>query len=484
MLATGGTGLQGHFTKDFGVESLCTACLPVVASANYSSSTLSHLSFFSDKNLEVIEVAAYALCKVSQWPDGAQAAIDAKVLDYPATLLGSPEAGIRQNTCFLVGQLAMHTSTAPVVLELGLCGQLISLDENLEVIEGAAYALCHVSQWPEAAQATVDAKVLDYTATLLGSSEARIRRVACLLVGHNENLEVITCATDALDEISQWPDGAQAAVDAKVLDYMATLLGSSEARICQYTCFLVGKLAMHASTAPAVLELGLCRQLVSLDENLEAIKGAAYALCQVSQWPEGAQAAVDAKVLDHVTKLFQSHQVGTLGWMCELVGHLVSHNFTVSACLAAAPWMWLLPCLHSDTDFVRADAASALAEMSQQPDGVAALADTAILDNLETLNQSWEDEIQVHIQGIKGHQRTVLPPKFFNAPIPVYLSVVKDWGVNPESKTKERSAKIKSRETRREASAQARETERNKPCVPAVEFTWRRLQRDSRSEAK
>ncbi|KAJ6591307.1 armadillo-type protein [Mycena vulgaris] len=356
-----------------------------------------------DENLEVIKGAAYALREISQWPSGAQAAVDAKVLDYAATLLGSQEHWTRRHACFLVGRLAMHASTAPAALELGLCKQLVSLDENLEVIRGAAYALREISQWPNGAQAAVDAKVLDYPATLLGSQERLIRRDTCFLVGCDENLEVIKGAVCAFSRVSQWLDGAQATVDAKVLDYMATLLGSLNAEICQYTCFLMGRLAKHTSTAPAVLELGLCGQLVSLlrDKNLEVIKGAAYALCKVSQWPDGAQAAVDAKVLDHVTELLQSQEVWILRFTCELVGHLVSHEFTAPATLAATPWMWLLPCLQSNTDFVRAKAAFALAKTSQQPDGVVALADTGILDDLETLNQSSEDRIQAYTSRIR-----------------------------------------------------------------------------------
>ncbi|KAJ6591293.1 armadillo-type protein [Mycena vulgaris] len=267
--------------------------------------------------------------------------VDSGVLHCVPELLKSPDSAVRGQICWLLGRLAYYEATLPKILVLNPCTQLVSLlrDENLEVIKGAAYALGEVSLWPEGAQAAVDAKVLDYTATLLGWSEHEI----------------------------------------------------------------LGQLAMHTFTVPAALELGLCGQLVSLfrDKNLEVIEGAAYALSKISLWPDGAQAATDAKVLDHVAELLQSQNVWTLRRTCELVGHLVSHESTVLPSLAATPWMWLLPSLHSDTDFVRTAAAFALAKTSQQPDGVAALADTGILDDLETLNQSSEDGTQVYASRIR-----------------------------------------------------------------------------------
>ena len=69
----------------------------------------------------------YALYEISSWPDGAQAALEAKTLDYVEELLESPQSGVRQQTCWMVGSFAMHESTAMAVLGLKPCPQLVGL---------------------------------------------------------------------------------------------------------------------------------------------------------------------------------------------------------------------------------------------------------------------------------------------------------------------------------------------------------------------
>ena len=68
----------------------------------------------------------------------------------------------------------------------------------------------------------------------------------------------------ALCEISNLPSGAQAVVDAKALDLVTQLLGSSDSYTRQHTCFMLGNLAKHESTSQAVLAVEPCIQLVSL----------------------------------------------------------------------------------------------------------------------------------------------------------------------------------------------------------------------------
>jgi hypothetical protein len=67
----------------------------------------------------------YALSQISSWPDGAQAALEAKTLDHVAELLQSPQSGVRGQTCWMVGSLARHESTA--ILGLKPCPQLVGL---------------------------------------------------------------------------------------------------------------------------------------------------------------------------------------------------------------------------------------------------------------------------------------------------------------------------------------------------------------------
>jgi HEAT repeat protein len=80
----------------------------------------------------------------------------------------------------------------------------------------------------------------------------------------DDNFRVITKATYALFQIAQWPNGAQDIVDANALDHVLALLQSPSPDIRKRTCKLVGRLADHEATAPAVSDLKLCVQLAAL----------------------------------------------------------------------------------------------------------------------------------------------------------------------------------------------------------------------------
>jgi hypothetical protein len=68
----------------------------------------------------------YALYEISSWPDGVQAALEAKTLNH-VTDLQSPQSGVRQQTCWMVGSFAKHESTAVAILGLKPCPQLVGL---------------------------------------------------------------------------------------------------------------------------------------------------------------------------------------------------------------------------------------------------------------------------------------------------------------------------------------------------------------------
>ena len=61
-----------------------------------------------------------ALSEIAFWPDGAQAALEAKTLDHVVELLQSPQSGVRQWMCWMVGNFAGHESTAVAVLGLNI----------------------------------------------------------------------------------------------------------------------------------------------------------------------------------------------------------------------------------------------------------------------------------------------------------------------------------------------------------------------------
>jgi hypothetical protein len=68
----------------------------------------------------------YTLSWIAFWPDGAQAALEAKTLNH-VELLQSPESGVRKWMCWTVGNFTRHESTAMAVLGLKPCPQLVGL---------------------------------------------------------------------------------------------------------------------------------------------------------------------------------------------------------------------------------------------------------------------------------------------------------------------------------------------------------------------
>jgi hypothetical protein len=69
----------------------------------------------------------YALSQIALWPDGAQAALEAKTLDHVTKLLLSPQSDVQRQTCWTVGRFTRHESTAVAVLGLKPCPQLVGL---------------------------------------------------------------------------------------------------------------------------------------------------------------------------------------------------------------------------------------------------------------------------------------------------------------------------------------------------------------------
>lgn len=75
----------------------------------------------------VVKEATEAFCCFTCSVDGAQAAIDAKVLNSVLELLGSPNSDVRKWASLLTGNLASHESTAPAILGVNPHLQLVGL---------------------------------------------------------------------------------------------------------------------------------------------------------------------------------------------------------------------------------------------------------------------------------------------------------------------------------------------------------------------
>ncbi|KAJ6545631.1 armadillo-type protein [Mycena capillaripes] len=289
----------------------------------------------------VIESAAETLYLITALPKRMQAAVDANALSCVAELLSSPNASVQRWLRAILEQLARNKITVSPV-----AAQLVSLvrGANPTVIESAAETLYLITTLPEGVQAAMDANVLNCVADLLSSPNESVRQWTCKMLRILERHETTTSPTvehlvsllrnptvsesaaATLYWIVRSPKGAQAAVNANVLEWMAELLSSPNASVRGWPREILRELARHKTTvSPAAA------QLVSLvrGRNPKVIESAAETLCLITRSPEGAQAAVDANVLSCMAELLALPNASVQKWPQEILRQLACHK-TVS----------------------------------------------------------------------------------------------------------------------------------------------------------
>ncbi|KAF7356920.1 hypothetical protein MVEN_01027900 [Mycena venus] len=260
--------------------------------------------------------ASYALFQIARWPDGAEAIIDAKVLDKVLDLLQSPSPNERKWACQLVAALADHEFAVNAMLHSIVCVRLLSLlrDQESWALLAATSALVQIARWPDGAQVIADEEgIMDVILILLQSPSSAVRECTCRLLGRlarhdrtawavsylkscvpllkDEEPQVTESAMYILTQIARRLDGAKAIVDAQVLNQVLKLLEAPDPTHWKWPCTLVGRLASHGPTAPAILELNLSALLRSrcLSCEPETCASAIFALCAISEWPDGVE---------------------------------------------------------------------------------------------------------------------------------------------------------------------------------------------------
>jgi hypothetical protein len=142
------------------------------------------------------------------------------------------------------------------------------------------------------------------------------------------------------------PEGAQAVVDADVFDYLPRLFNSWYGEIRKGAAELLGRLAAHDFVLKVILNSNLCTQfacllrrvrflILDLDTDKSDSDGwdsvvlsAQRALSRIAGSPEGAQAVVDANVLDVLLDLIQSPPYGLDRYHpMEILETLTTHEF-------------------------------------------------------------------------------------------------------------------------------------------------------------
>ncbi|KAJ7494146.1 armadillo-type protein, partial [Mycena latifolia] len=170
-------------------------------------------------------------------------------------------------------------------------------------------------------------------------------------------------ALQVLIAIVNWPDGAEAVVAAQVLDHVPQWFTSPDIWMCRAACQLLENLAQHKSTAGAVMDPKLCAQLVTilkLRSDYHFPSYACRALASIAKWPDGAEAVVAAKVLDHITKSLESLYFNVRQATCDLLAALARHESTVQAVARAVPRERLVALSRDNFENVRESAGKAL----------------------------------------------------------------------------------------------------------------------------
>ncbi|KAJ7491406.1 armadillo-type protein [Mycena galericulata] len=367
---------------------------------------------------------------------------ESPILSEVPVLLASPDAEVRKWTCWMVGRLAYHESTAPAILRDVSCTSLVSLLRRGD--EAAVYALSRISHWPDGAQAATDAHVLHYIPRLLRSANAEVRRWTCWLVGSLASYEPakpeifeshvliqlfeligriavgptgrqVPCQNEdilnyiirlilrwnnseaicVLSQIARWPHGAQALLqNGSALVYVAKWLQSSEPHFRKWSCILVGNLAQHDSTAPAIVKSNPRSDLVCLlPDNLEVVEKAVYTLSQISEWSL-AVGALNAKAAEYLLELLDSQNTQICVGACALIKRVASHDVFVPAILEINPCGRLLSLLRNGDVFVTEAAIRTLHQIAMSAEGAQAVVDANGLSYLVELLESPNAAIQ------------------------------------------------------------------------------------------
>ncbi|KAJ7601404.1 armadillo-type protein [Mycena polygramma] len=358
----------------------------------------------ADDGINVHPGAIRTLGALSEKPKG-EILVDADALTRVPALLQSGEPCDLMWTCKLIGNLAGHDSTGKAVLDINPCPQLVliiqSYSNDIDVSSSAIYALAMISQRPDGGQMVSNADVMECVPKLLDSADAPARAWTCTMLGHlagHELLSLVGLALDlprslvsllsdgdvavrrysiyALCKIGQSADGLRAVMEAEVGNHVLRFLVSRDSETQEWTCMMLGQLALNTGTSVLVLGYKACSRLVSLlpSGSMRCRRNAMFALSKITEWHPTAAEAVKANVLGlyRLTDCLYSPDDEIRKLTCQMLGRLASHRTTLGAVMNLSLVFPLLFLLRDDAaETVRASAVFALARMCQSRKRVA-----------------------------------------------------------------------------------------------------------------
>ncbi|KAF7371306.1 hypothetical protein MSAN_00766700 [Mycena sanguinolenta] len=376
-----------------------------------------------DKDDKVAEKAIWTLCVAVSSPGGAQAFTNAKLFDPVSKLLRSPRPFVRRQTCILLGEMVVDKFTASTIVQnFGMKLLHLIRDKDDKVAEKAMWTFSAAVRFPSGTQAFIDAKLLGSVSELLESSRAFVRTQAFTILDHlaAEKSAVFAtlldfgiklvhpiwrtqCTLDRSDEDDKivakalWTlcvavrplSGAQAFVDAKLLERVSELLDSPRPFIRGQVCTILGHLAIDKITVSTIVQnFGMKLLHLICDENDDVAGAALWSLWEAVRSPSGAQAFIDAKLLDRVSELLDSPYPIVSMQACTILGNLAIDKITASTALSNFGVKLVhLICDHEDNGVVN-KAMWAFSEAVRSPGRAQAFLDAKLLDSVPELLES------------------------------------------------------------------------------------------------
>ncbi|KAJ6506100.1 armadillo-type protein [Mycena vulgaris] len=310
----------------------------------------------------VMEDAAHTLFWIIRFSEGPQEAI---LLDCLPDLLESRNFEVREWTCKMLGDLASHKPTVPMLADSGMkiCKRLASILREearhgtpLDVMESTLFWIIRLSEGLQ------EAILPDCLSDLLESGNFEVRKWTCEIlarllqqaptppaiadsvVKHFNQLASVLCeepfhdtalgamesAAEALVWSLRFPEAPQEAI---LLDHLLDLLESRNFEVRKWTCEMLGDLACHKVPMIANSGMKICKRLTSLLRE-EAFHGtargvmedAAHTLFWIIRFSEGPQEAI---LLDCLPDLLESPNFEVREWTCKILGDPASHEPTV-----------------------------------------------------------------------------------------------------------------------------------------------------------
>ncbi|KAJ7601407.1 armadillo-type protein [Mycena polygramma] len=378
------------------------------------------------------------MAQISEQVDGAQTVVKADILLRVQGLLESTSAHARRWSCQLVGNLARHDSTATAVQELAPCAQLVSLSKQAvhwQVRSCAIYALSMICNHPDGALAAVNSNIVELIQELMAPQLSLLSRqtlswMSVMLEGLTEHQPG---SLAVLDTQSLWlfifhflsdddvefrryglravkrivdAGGARDIIEANVLKYVGELLEIDSEEIREQTCTILGDLASHLPTIHLPLwDTKVCQQLISLssDTNPSIRRGVIRALWNMSEHPLGAEAIVNLNGHHDLSRLLDSSDPETAGWICEILGRLAVTQGPRLADLGIMPCRCLVSFL-SDGDLnVRQSAIYVVTTICMRSMGAQTVMCTNVFDHVsELLRSSDLQDVQSTLE-LVGH---------------------------------------------------------------------------------